>query len=163
MTVPVLLLGLGLILILAEILFPSFGILSVLATVAVVVSVALAFQESTSAGLVFLVATAILVPLVIVGGFRIFPKSPVGKHMVLEGLSFDSQAGVDKTLAELLGQRGTLDADCRPAGIARFDGRRIDVVTRGEWVTAGTQIEVIEVQGNRVIIRGLADPPAQVT
>jgi membrane-bound serine protease (ClpP class) len=163
MTLPILLLGLGLVLILAEILFPSFGILSVLATVSVVASIALAFQESSTMGLTFLVVTALLVPFVIVGGMRIFPKSPVGKLMVLDGLSFDSQAGVDSSLGALLGQQGTLDADCRPAGIAHFEGRRVDVVTRGEWVTSGSRVEVVEVQGNRVIVRGLETPPATET
>ena len=160
MTLPVLLLGLGLALILAEVLFPSFGVLSVLATVSIVVSIGLAFRESTAAGLTFLVVAAILVPVVIVGGFKFFPRSPVGKQMVLPGLSFDSEAGVDASLQALLGGRGTLEADCRPAGIARFDGRRVDVVSRGEWVAAGANVEVIDVQGNRVIVRGVEDAAA---
>ena len=47
----ILLLGLGLALVVAEVLFPSFGILSVLATVAIVAAVALAFRESNQAGI----------------------------------------------------------------------------------------------------------------
>lgn len=153
MTLPVLLLLLGLFFVLAEILFPSFGILSVLATVSIVASIAFAFKQSDALGFRFLLAAALLVPSVIVGGMKYFPKSPFGKRYVLGGLSFDSSAGVDTTLAELVGQRGVLESDCRPAGIARFDGRRVDVVSRGEWLESGREVVVASVQGNRVIVR----------
>jgi membrane-bound serine protease (ClpP class) len=94
----------------------------------------------------------VLVPLVIVMGFKLFPKSPFGKRMVAGGLSFASQASLDQRDLALVGQDGTIEADCRPAGMARIDGRRVDVVTRGEWIEAGTRVRVVEVQGNRVVV-----------
>ena len=160
MNIPLLLLCLGLALVLAEVLFPSFGVLSVLAVVSIVASVVMAFRESTSSGVAFLIAAAVFVPVVIVGGFRLFPKSPMGKKMVLDGLSFGSEAGVDASLANMHGSRGLVEADCRPAGIARFEGRRIDVVSRGEWIKRGSQVEVIEVQGNRVIVCEVDESPS---
>lgn len=152
MTAAVLLLILGLGLIVAEIFFPSFGILAVLATAAIVGALAMAFQESNAAGVRFLVATVVLVPVAIVLGFKLFPKSPFGKRMVAGGLSFASQASLDQRDLGLVGQDGTIEADCRPAGMARLDGRRVDVVTRGEWIEAGTPVRVVEVQGNRVVV-----------
>jgi membrane-bound ClpP family serine protease len=151
-TAAVLLLILGLGLIVAEVFFPSFGILAVLATAAIVGALVMAFQESSAAGVRFLVATVVLVPLVIVMGFKLFPKSPFGKRMVAGGLSFASQASLDQRDLALVGQDGTIEADCRPAGMARIDGRRVDVVTRGEWIEAGTRVRVVEVQGNRVVV-----------
>ena len=152
MTAAVLLLILGLGLIVAEVFFPSFGILAVLATAAIVGSLVMAFQESSAAGVRFLLATVVLVPLVIVMGFKLFPKSPFGKRMVAGGLSFTSQASLDQRDLALVGQDGTIEADCRPAGMARIDGRRVDVVTRGEWIEAGARVRVVEVQGNRVVV-----------
>ena len=152
MTAAVLLLILGLGLIVAEIFFPSFGILAVLATAAIVGSLVMAFQESNAAGVRFLIATVLLVPVVIMLGFKLFPKSPFGKRMVAGGLSFASQASLDQRDLELVGQDGTVEADCRPAGMARLDGRRVDVVTRGEWIEAGARVRVVEVQGNRVVV-----------
>jgi len=151
-TIAVLLLILGLGLIVAEVFFPSFGILAVLATAAIVGSLVMAFQESNAAGVRFLVATVVLVPLVIVLGFKLFPKSPFGRRMVAGGLSFASQASLDQRDLALVGQDGTIEADCRPAGMARIDGRRVDVVTRGEWIEAGARVRVVEVQGNRVVV-----------
>ena len=152
MTVPILLLTLGLGLIVAEIFFPSFGVLSVLATGAIVGAVVMAFQTSTTVGIRFLLATAVLVPAAIVTGFKLFPKSPFGKRMVAGGLSFGSQPSLDARDLALVGKEGTIEADCRPAGIARLDGRRVDVVTRGDWIESGARVRVVEVQGNRVVV-----------
>jgi membrane-bound serine protease (ClpP class) len=152
------LLVLGLGLIVAEIFFPSLGILAVLATAAILGSVALAFQESTELGVRFLIAVACLVPAAIVLGFKYFPKSPFGKRMVVRGLSFGTTPSFDPRDEALLGMEGTVEADCRPAGMARLDGRRVDVVTRGEWITAGTPVHVVEVQGNRVVVARLTEP-----
>jgi membrane-bound serine protease (ClpP class) len=41
----------------------------------------------------------------------------------------------------------------RPAGIAQFGERKVDVVTEGEYLPAGTWIKVIRVDGTRVIVR----------
>ncbi len=153
----ILLLALGLGLIVAEVLFPSFGVLSVLATAAIVGAVALAFQASTAAGIRFLLATAVLVPATIVLGFKLFPRSPFGRRMMVSGLSFGSTAALDRRDLELLGREGSIEAPCRPAGMARIEGRRVDVVTRGEWIEAGERVRVVEVQGNRVVVARVSD------
>lgn len=158
MTAAVVLLTLGLGLIVAEIFFPSFGLLAVLATAALVGSVAMAFQESSTHGVRFLVALAVLVPATIVLGFKLFPKSPFGKRMVVRGLSFGSSPSFDPRDLGLLAKEGLVESDCRPAGLARLEGRRVDVVTRGEWITAGERVRVIEVEGNRVVVARTGDP-----
>lgn len=152
MTAAVLLLVLGLGLIVAEVFFPSLGLLSVLATGAIVAAVVMAFQESNTMGVRFLVAIAVLVPLTIVLGFKLFPRSPIGRRMVVSGPSFAATPGSDPRPSALLGKQGTVETDCRPAGMARLDGRRVDVVTRGEYIDAGVPVRVVDVQGNRVVV-----------
>ena len=157
MTAAILLLALGLCLIAAEVLFPSFGVLSVLATAALVGSIVLAFQESTTSGIYFLVATGALAPTVVGLAFKLLPRTPWGKRMVIGGLSFGSVPSLDQRDLELLGKEGTVEADCRPAGMARLDGRRVDVVARGEWLERGERVKVVEVKGNRVVVAKLSD------
>jgi len=107
----------------------------------------------------------VLAPAVVMLGFKVFPKSPMGRHMVARGLSFDAAASMDARDLDLVGKCGRVESKCRPAGVARIDGRRVDVVTRGEWIESGTESEVLEVSGNRVVVTGLrdrregADPP----
>ncbi|MEW6071614.1 MAG: NfeD family protein [Planctomycetota bacterium] len=152
MTLAILLLGLGIALVVAEVLFPSFGILSVLATTAIVAAVVLAFREGTDTGIAFLVATAVLVPAAVLAGLRVFPRTPLGRHMVASGLSFRSRSATDERDLTLLGKVGVVESPCRPAGMARIDERRVDVVTRGEFVASGVRVKVIEVRGNRVVV-----------
>jgi membrane-bound serine protease (ClpP class) len=151
-TLAVVLLGVGLVLIVAEVLFPSFGILGVLATGCILGAVASAFAESTDLGVNFLIATALLVPGTILIGLKLLPYSPVAKHLVVEGFSFEDGAGIDRRDQDLVGVEGAVEAPLRPAGIARLAGRRVDVVTRGEAIGTGERVRVIEVQGNRVVV-----------
>jgi len=148
----ILLLGLGLALVVAEILFPSFGVLSLLAAVCIIGSVAAAFALDTATGVNFLIAVALLLPTAIVGGMKLFPKSPIGRRMVVGGLSFEARAATDERDLTLLGAAGTVESDLRPAGTARIQGRRVDVVSRGELIEAGVSVQVIEVRGNRVVV-----------
>jgi membrane-bound serine protease (ClpP class) len=148
----ILLLGLGLILVVAETLFPSFGVLTILATASIIGSVVMAFRESADTGLGFLVVTALAVPVCVIGGLKLFPRTPMGKRMTVSGLSFESRVATDTRDLALVGRRGVVLSDCRPAGTARFDGRRVDVVSRGELLERGTPVQVAEVRGNRVVV-----------
>lgn len=55
--------------------------------------------------------------------------------------------------ADLLEVVGTALTDLRPSGLARFGDERIDVVTLGDYVAAGTSVRVVRVEGNRVTVR----------
>jgi membrane-bound serine protease (ClpP class) len=52
-----------------------------------------------------------------------------------------------------LGRTGTVLSPLRPAGIAEIDGTRVDVVSDGGFIDAGTPIEVARVDGNRIVVR----------
>lgn len=65
------------------------------------------------------------------------------------------EAHAVKSLYDLAGQQGVANSDLRPAGVARFGSRRVDVVTEGDFVSRGTPIEVLRVEGNRVTVRAV--------
>ncbi len=52
----------------------------------------------------------------------------------------------------LLGRQGVALSDLRPAGVARIDGHRIDVVTDGDWLAAGDPVTVISDEGYRRVV-----------
>ncbi len=79
-------------------------------------------------------------------------KSPLGRRLKLEkSLGDDVTASRDYSF--LLGKRGVADSTLRPAGIMLLDGERYNVVTEGEFIKKGSQIEVVEVEGNRIVVR----------
>lgn len=53
----------------------------------------------------------------------------------------------------LVGSVGVAVSDLRPGGIVDLDGHRIDVVTSGEFVPAGTDVEVIRDDRYRRVVR----------
>ena len=158
MTLPLILLGVGLLLIMAEVLIPSLGLLGGLATIALIGSVVLAWQESPELGQNFLIAACLLVPLMIMLGFKLLPLSPFTKVMVTEGFSFEDGAAIDERDKDLMEKRGVVEAPLRPAGTARIEGRRVDVVTRGERIESGAWVEVIGLSGNRVEVSACDAP-----
>ena len=152
LALPILLLGLGLVFVFAEVFFVSFGILAVLAAAAFIGACVSAFAISTDVGIYFLIAVALLAPTSTLIAFHLFPRSPLGRHLVARGLSFDAQKSFDDRDLELVGQSGVAEGPLRPAGIARIGGRRVDVVTRGELIDHGEQVQVLEISGNRVVV-----------
>ena len=150
-----LLLGLGLII--TEVLLPSLGLLSILAGASLIGSIASAFAIDVDTGFQFVLATTLLVPCAIVGGMKLLPKSPLGKKMIAAGLSFDARRATDERDLSLVGHAGVVESPLRPAGTARIDGRRVDVVSRGELIEAGVPVHVLEVRGNRVVVARRSD------
>ena len=60
-------------------------------------------------------------------------------------------AGPDTT--PLVGKTGTTLTRLHPAGAARFDGERLDVVTSGEFIEAGVTVRIVEARGSRIVVQ----------
>ncbi|MCL4454939.1 MAG: hypothetical protein M1157_04780, partial [Deinococcus sp.] len=84
--------------------------------------------------------------------FRLFPRTRIGKGLVLES-AIDDSASSKSGLESLLGAIGTALTDLHPAGVARFGERRVDVVTQGEYISKNEAVRVIQVEGVRVVVR----------
>jgi membrane-bound serine protease (ClpP class) len=52
-----------------------------------------------------------------------------------------------------VGEKGNARTPLRPAGKGQFGDRYLDVVADGEFILAGTDIEVVRIGGNRVVVR----------
>lgn len=63
----------------------------------------------------------------------------------------------DARRAAQLGAIGTALSDLRPAGVADFDGHRVDVVTEGDYLVAGDRVEVIHAERYRRVVRRARD------
>jgi len=150
------LLVLGFLFVIAEVLFPSFGLLSVMATACFVLSVWLAFKAGVVVGVTFIVVCLLVLPLVVYAGFKyVLPRSFVGRQIILTDTVSDQgeASGTDRDLKRFIGTEGVTRSYLRPAGVADINGERVDVVTEGEMVNRGTRVKVIGVEGNRVVVR----------
>lgn len=153
----------GVVVVVFEILFPSAGLLSLLACSLLVCGGWFAARTGGSAALLGYTGMALLlVPAAVVFAFRILPRTPIGRRMILKGPSFVERTATEEGLAALVGRVGESVTPLRPAGIASIDARRVDVVTRGTHLPPGAPVRVVKVEGNRVIVEaaGEARPTA---
>ena len=81
---------------------------------------------------------------------RYLPRSRLGRALVLKD-AVGAPAGVP--LPALLHRDGVADTALRPTGKALIDGRRLDVVSDGDFIEQGGAIEVVEVAGARIVVR----------
>jgi membrane-bound serine protease (ClpP class) len=101
---------------------------------------------------------AISILLAMTGAFafvRALPNLPFGNRLVLEADMTANRGYVSPPESDRrwLGKIGTAISPLRPAGIAEFDGARLDVVSDGDFVDAGSTIAVTRVDGNRIVVR----------
>ena len=154
----------GIVLLVLEVLvIPGFGVAGVLGIVAIVSSFVLslvgpgfntAFMLAAAGRVVMALLVAVLASLVLL---RFLPRLPFGRRLVLsEGLpAAEGYASAPETDLRWLGKSGRATSPLRPAGIAEIEGQRVDVVSEGELIEAGQAIQVIRVDGNRVVVHPL--------
>lgn len=93
---------------------------------------------------------------------RVLPHTPLFSHMMLEPPS-DAELEVlshREALVDfdhLLGHTGHATTQLTPSGKARFGNELVDVIADGEVVSRGSEVRVVAVQGNRVVVRSTAD------
>jgi membrane-bound serine protease (ClpP class) len=157
----VLLLGLGLIALGLEVfVLPGFGVAGILGIILISASMLLALVGSapTMADFVqagaILVASLIVTGAVVIGWVRHLPNSERWSGLFLKA-STNTGEGFISALPrpELVGTGGVTVTDLRPSGTATFNGERMDVVTEGEFVKAGTAVTIIRSDGYRHVVR----------
>ena len=148
---PIILQLVGVVVIIAEIILPSGGILSIVALAVFGYSLFIVFSEiSMTVGFAFVAADLILIPVLVIVGLKLLARSPVTLRKTLsreEGVSSQSPE-----LGSYIDMQGTAVTDLRPAGTAVIDGKRVDVVTRGDYIEKDSAIIVTAVTGNQIIV-----------
>ena len=134
---------------------PGHGVPGILGAGALLAAVLWAF------GLPFLfvgietIATAIVLTVIIFTlAVRAMPENAWARRLALaaaQGPEYVTSADY----GGLRGRTGTAVSFLRPAGIASIDGRRVDVLTEGEFIPQGTPVRVVRVEGARVFVEPL--------
>lgn len=157
MAVPFILMVVGFALVVAEVFFVSMGILSVLAGACIVIADVMAFDEGPAWGWIFIAIQAVGIPLLVWGAFRILPRLPFGRRMLLTGPVTEPGGGFPD-LSHLVGRTGEALTPLRPSGMARFGDERVSVVGTGGMIPKGSEVEVVSVQVTEVKVRAIRVP-----
>lgn len=157
-----LLVSLGILLIALEVfVLPGVTVAGVAGVAALVAGLGMALVGAGATPAIIIGAlgrVAISLLLAMAGAFallRLLPRLPFGRRLVL---ATDMEADLGYVSApesdyRWLGRTGTALSPLRPAGYADIDGARVDVVSDGDFIEAGTAIVVSRVDGNRIVVR----------
>ncbi len=132
---------------------PGHGFAGFLGTAALVAAVVLSFGYA----FLFVAAQSISIAIVLTAIAFWLTTRILPENAFLRRLTLTAVQGPDYVASEghreLLGATGVATSYLRPAGVASFGGRRVDVLTEGDFLPAGSPIQVSRVEGARVFVR----------
>ncbi len=169
------LIAIGIIAIYVEIFVPAAGLIGLAGGGMIVAGVVLGYaHHDVITGSIVLFTALIATPTAVVLGLKVFPKTPVGRRLILgdggsnapssrrrneEPPAVNIAASIALPVAGIEeGDEGEALTVLRPSGTARFGDRKMSVVTAGDYIERGARIRVIRVEGSRVVVRKAPEP-----
>jgi len=148
-----LLMAAGVILIIFEMFIPGFGVAGITGIALCLLGIVLA-SRSWAEGLLWFSGLLVLVGICATVVVRSAKRGKLSRSPLVLQQTNDNASGYTAAtdLSALVGHIGISLTPLRPAGTADFDGARVDVVTRGDFLPAGARLRVLEVQGARIIV-----------
>ena len=146
-----------------EMLLPTVGLLAGVGVAAMLYSLVMALGGNFAA-----VTVLILALVAAIGVFALvvnqLPASRLWKRFVLKDQS-TSKRGYVSAVEEphLVGERGKVLTELRPSGSALLAGHPVDVVSEGAFIPKGELVQVVAVQGSRVVVRRVEQGPKAPT
>lgn len=132
---------------------PGFGVAGVTGIILIgwgVLLLAVDFTQATMALVWALLATIVVFFLCL----RFFNKLNIWQRLTL-GTRQHKEEGYVAPQWDVnhVGKTGKTLTPLRPSGAAEVSGLRLDVVTEGQFIPSGTNVEIIRVEGTRVVVR----------
>ena len=154
------LLAAGVVLLLVEaFVIPGFGVAGVLGLLAMAGAIVLSLLGSfPTTGDVLVALNIVAGSVIAVGvlGWLILRRIPHDRRASRLILSSDTSRDAGYLSApvrpELVGVEGVALTDLRPAGTGEFGDERVDVVSEGPFVPAGTPIRIVRAEGYRHVV-----------
>ncbi|KKM85718.1 hypothetical protein LCGC14_1286210 [marine sediment metagenome] len=137
----------GLIAIAVELFIPG-AIIGLCGAGCVVTSIIFAYlYVSNLLGHILLGLGICFIPVFFVSWYKLLSKT-----FSVKASEKDFSSARDR-LNDLLSEEGIALTTLRPSGIANIKGNKIDVISEGEMISKNTRIKVIDVKGNRIIVK----------
>lgn len=143
----------GLALVIAEFFVPG-GIVGILGGVLILLSLILAGANMMQMIIAIFIALVVaIIGMVILMKFFGKKLHVLNKLVLMDATTTDEGYVSNVNRTELLGKVGTTITPLRPAGTMLLGNERIDVVSEGGYVDAEKHVEIIKVEGSRIVVR----------
>ncbi len=147
---------LAMLLFLAEMLTPSFGLLSVAGAGALAVAVYFGWTIHKAFGIALIVGSVLAVPGYFMVMVRVLPRTTAGRKLFLnkepEDTSGASNPNVE-TYDDYVGMTAKTETPLRPAGAIRVDGKRIHAVAESGMIERGAEVKIVRLSGSNLVVR----------
>ena len=142
----------GIVLVGAEIFTSGFGLLGVSGLLCVALSIVLSAANFTQ-GLLTLGLALLFAIVIILIAFRFLRKSSLWDKIILSDAETRERGYVGpKDLSGYLGAEGVAVTPLRPSGTVEVAGERLDALTDGVYIAAGTKIIVTGTSSGSVVV-----------
>ena len=158
LTYSIALLILFFILLVAEFLIPSAGMVGAAAAVAGCSAIAIAFTHSHAAGFAVIAVITLATPVILYAMVQYWPHSPIGRVILNRRPGqidepTESRLRTGQRRKELIGRIGVARTHLLPGGQVLIDDIRVDAVSDGTPIDAGTQVVVISAVAGKLRVR----------
>lgn len=151
------LLVIGIILVVLEFFVPG-GILGIIGASAIVVSLFLAGYDLSHMAISILVALILGIVTFIILYRSVDREKGLFKKIILQDRTTTDEGYISATTRfDLIGQIGRSVTPLRPAGTIIVNNERIDAVSEGNYINNDVEVEIIHVEGMRVVVQEVKD------
>ena len=154
------LLALAVMLLVAEVFIPSFGIVGMsglLAGIGAIIDRCVVIENTKIENVLYIVYIVVLLASV-VGIFKLFQKmdkirKDKKSYAIVDGnkIPLTSDGFLDYSF--LVGKEGVVVSDLKPAGKAEIEGKVYEVTATKEYIYSGTHIRVDKIINQRVVVK----------
>ncbi|HYF82364.1 MAG TPA: NfeD family protein [Clostridia bacterium] len=143
----------GIVLLLVEAMMPGFGVAGISGVILVFASVVM-ISSSFFQAMLIMVGTIAIAILLIIALYKLGYGKGFLKSMILSTEQKNEEGYVSaKGYEEYLGMRGTVITPLRSAGTVLIGEKRIDAVSEAEFINKDEEVEVIKIEGSRIVVR----------
>ena len=143
----------GFILVGIEMVLPGFSAPGISGIICLVAGVFL-LADSVMEGVVITIAVLALLGILMAVILWMLSRGKLKSPIVLEEEQKKTEGYLSSSdLQYLLGRQGTAATDLRPSGVGTFDDVKFDVMSDGNYISAGMPIEIIKVEGSKLVVK----------
>lgn len=143
----------GFVLLVIEMYIPGFGLAGISGTILMIGGIVL-MQPTPLQALILVLISVVLLSIAFSLAMHSISKGRLSRSRLVlnEALNQKGETAAED-LSYFVGKVGQTRTALRPAGIAEFDGVKLNVVSDGDFVDTQKHVRVERVEGNRIVVR----------
>ena len=143
----------GFALLVVEMYIPGFGLPGISGAFLMIVGIAV-MEPTPLQALILVLISVLLLSIAFSIAMHSISKGRLSRSkLVLNEALNRRESTTGEDMSYFIGKTGQTRTTLRPAGIAEFDGVKLNVVSDGDYIGAQRWVRVERVEGNRIVVR----------